>query len=181
MKMALRTCVLALLCIGLSVADAQAQLLVGPRAGYDIDVENAFIGAEARLSVDQLPIPITINPYADYFLVNSDVDEVLDGVEVDQRLVAIGANAIYEIGAGETTMFTPYAGAGVNVAYSAVETTEGDETVEARATDVGMNLVGGAYFGTGTLRPFAEARFTTFTERNLLSLSGGVLIRLGGS
>lgn len=174
MKTLTRLAPLFALLLTFGIQDAQAQLRVGLRGGFDLDVEDAFVGVDARYNSNMLPDPIVLNAAFDYFLLDSQVDDNL-GVDVDQQLYVLDANALYRFGVDNQT-FTPYAGAGLGVYHSSVDS--GDEGESH--TDFGLNLLAGARFGSGTLQPFAQARIRTLADSDLFSLTGGILYRIGG-
>ncbi len=143
-------------------ADAQTSIEIGPRIGYEVDDwESLFLGADVRVGLAALPI--SINPYLDYYFLDSD----------NVSLMQFGANALYEFGIANQ-MFTPYGGAGLalsRISYD-IPGVDGD-------TEVGLNLLFGARFGIGQLRPFAQAQFT-LGDADFFSIAGGVLFRVGG-
>lgn len=144
--------VLALFLFLAAPAFAQARLEIGPRVGFGIagDIEELFIGVDARADIASLPIQL--NGALDYYV---DVGDFFQ----------VNLNALYTFGV-DNQSFTPYSGLGVGIAIS-----DND-------TDLGLNLIGGARFGFGALRPFAQAQIT-FGEPDIVSIAGGVLFRLG--
>lgn len=148
-------------------AQAQTSIQLGPRIGYEIDdVEDLFIGADARITIGALPVQI--NPTFDYYL----VDEI-EGA--DYSLWQLSVNALYNFGFNNA-VFTPYAGVGIGFTRSSVDVAG----FESSSTDTGFNLVGGARFGSGALQPFVQAQLT-FGDAELTTIGGGVLFRLGGN
>ena len=145
--------------LGTSTAFAQARLEIGPRLGFDIagDVEEFFLGVDARADVAALPIQL--NGTFDYYFTEGNVN-----------FFQVGVNALYTFGVDNQT-FTPYSGLGVGISIVDIENFDSD-------TDVGLNLIGGARFGFGALRPFAQAQIT-FGDLDLVTLAGGILFRLG--
>jgi hypothetical protein len=71
-----------------------------------------------------------------------------EGVD-DLSYWEINLNAIYKIEL-EGSSVMPYTGAGLNYAHASVG--------EASESEVGINLLGGATFGTGSIKPFVEAK-----------------------
>lgn len=160
--------ILAVTLIGLLLSvgaqSAKAQFEVGPRVGYDLEVEELHIGAEARFDIGGLDLPIKAKPSIDYYFVDN------------LTLLTFDANAIYEFDLEGGTI-EPYAGAGLGISYwSFDDDAFGGIDVDASDTNVGLNLLGGAVFGGGSLRPFAEARFNT---DDLFTLTGGLLFAVG--
>ena len=145
-------------------AQAQTQIDIGPRLGFDIagDVEEFFIGFDSRFAFPSLPV--SLNGSFDYYF-----DDVFDFWQ-------LSANALYEFGVDNQT-FTPYAGAGLGI--SRVSAGDGLFDAEASETDLGLNVVGGAIFGVGSLKPFAQAQIT-FGDFDLFTIAGGILFTVGG-
>lgn len=178
-----------LLAIGLVRAmPADGQISLGARAGYNLDAfsdngaeEGAFmLGGEARLGLQELPI--VLNPGVDYYL---------NGVD-NTSVMQFDANVLYPISHNNVN-FVPYVGAGLAVTRVTFDPNTGligsllvDKSSE---TDVGANVIGGATFGLGAIRPFAQARITigdhlAFMNRNGdggpgYSLMGGLLFTIG--
>lgn len=154
---------------------ASAQLSnigIGPRVGYDFDWESLSIGVDARAGFGTLPV--SFNVAADYFFLE---DYEGFGADASQSLIKITANAIYEFGIANA-VFTPYAGGGLAFSrYSVDVDTGGFGSVDGSDTDIGLNIVGGAYFGAGSMRPFAQLYITT-GGGTAVGLSGGVLFTI---
>ena len=149
-------------------AHAQPTVEVGPRVGLDLgDIEEGFIGADARIATEALPV--LINPAVDFYFVDSGVEGV------DQSIFAIDINALYPFGV-DNQAFTPYAGGGLGIVRSSVDVDAGafGSTGES-TTDVGLNLVGGAVFQAGTLKPFAQAKINVGGDVTLFNVMGGLL------
>lgn len=149
--------------LGVQTAAAQVGIRIGPRVGYEIDdVEELFIGADARLDIATLPV--IVNPAFDYYLT--------DGYDLFQ----LSVNALYTFGINNTA-FTPYAGAGVGITRVSADT--GFDFVDDSNTEVGLNIIGGAEFGFGNLRPFVQAQLT-IGDVDLTTIAGGLLFSFGG-
>jgi len=157
--------------------DAQTSIEVGPRLGIDLgDASDIggdfFIGAEGRIGTDALPV--IINPSFDYYFVDSP-----EGV--DRSLIAIDINALYEFGI-DNQAFTPYAGGGIGITRVSVSS-EGVDVPgfgslgggSSSSSEVGLNLIGGARFETGSLQPFAQAKINVGSDITLFNLMGGLL------
>lgn len=150
--------VLGLFALAAAPANAQTLIEVGPRVGYEIDdLEEVYVGADVRVGLPTLPVKI--NPVFDYYF--------SDGASVWQ----IDVNALYEFGI-DNQAFTPYAGAGV-----ALVGVNPDSDFVDSSTEPGFNIVGGAVFGFGQLRPFVNARIT-LGDFDTTTLGGGVLFTL---
>ncbi|HEX7071421.1 MAG TPA: outer membrane beta-barrel protein, partial [Rhodothermales bacterium] len=130
----------AFLCIQ---QEARAQFQLGVRGGYDLETEDPVLGVEARFGLGSPSLPLIIAPAFDYYFVDND----------NFNFYELDVNVLYPFGINNQT-FTPYAGAGLGVGFSSVEI--GDRTESD--TDLGVNLVGGAVFGFGGIRPFVQAR-----------------------
>lgn len=155
----LSVALLFIFALGIQRADAQATFEIGPKVGYEVDRESAFLGADIRIGTPALPVKI--NPYFDYYFTEGD----------NLSLSQFGANALYEFGIANQT-FTPYAGAGLAITRASYDRPDITET------DAGLNLLFGARFGFGQVRPFAQAQVTVGSP-DFVSLAGGVLFRLG--
>lgn len=150
---------LLLATLAVPVDEANAQFQLGIRGGYDLDVDEALIGAEARFGLNNPSFPLIIAPAFDYFF----TDDV-GGRE--RSFYALDLNLLYPFGINNQT-FTPYAGAGLGIGLG--------DLVD---TDLGVNLLGGATFGFGNIRPYVQARLKFGADRDLASLQGGVLFSL---
>ena len=165
---------LLLVALFVSAVPASAQLSnigIGPRAGYDFDWESLFIGVDARASVPSLPVGFNVT--ADYFFLE-DVEGF--GSDYSQSLFKITANAIYEIGI-DNQVFTPYVGAGLAISRYSADVDTGFGNFDASDTNVGLNILGGAYFGAGSLRPFAQL-YLTAGDGSTVGIAGGVLFTI---
>lgn len=140
--------------LALEVPEASAQHSVGINAGYNLDAEEFFLGGQARFAPTALPV--IINPSVETYF-------------VDFTWLQIDVNALYPFGSRNTT-FTPYAGAGLGINYQNAEGAESN-------TDAGLNLLFGAEWGMGRLRPFTEARIGVDSDVGV-AVRGGLLIGL---
>lgn len=145
-------------------AEAQSQFKVGPRLGIDAgDIEEVFIGADARISSPALPV--TVNPTFDFYFTPENT-----------TFWSLSGNALYPFGVNNQS-FTPYAGAGLGLYRQSVDTQVGSVS----STDLGLNLLFGLEFPLQTVRPFVEAQFTpVFADDsyNLFTVKGGILFSL---
>ena len=165
---------------GLQAAQAQTKIELGPRIGLDIDdVEEFFVGVDARFSPASLPVQINLT--FDYYFVD-DVPFFREFVNIS--LIQIGINALYQFEI-EDQGFTPYAGAGLAITRSSVETSFeefafGDTQFSDTDTEAGLNLIGGTTFGSGSLKPFAQLQLT-LGDAEFVTIGGGLLFRVGGN
>jgi opacity protein-like surface antigen len=143
--------------------EACAQFQLGVRGGYDLETEDPVLGVEARFGLNNPSLPLIIAPAFDYYFIDAD----------NVNFYELDVNVLYPFGINNQA-FTPYAGAGLGVGFSTVEI--GDETESE--TDLGVNLVGGAVFGFGGIRPFVQARLKLGGDADLATLHGGVLFTL---
>jgi opacity protein-like surface antigen len=156
---------------------AQVDLQIGPRVGLPVgdmsDLEGVFfIGADARINSEELPV--VLSPSLDFYLFDSP-----EGV--DQTGFAIDLNGFYEFGV-DNESFTPYAGGGLGITrYSADFENDslngfgfgGDGT-----TEVGLNLVGGVRFLLESVQPFVQVNATLGSDIDRFGLAGGVLFNI---
>ena len=156
---------------GEAQVQAQTKIEVGPRLGLDLagDVEEFFIGADGRFTVAGLPV--ILNGAFDWYFVD---DTFLGNTDVDASFFQLSFNALYEFGTNNQS-FTPYAGAGLSLNRGKLEVGNLDQS----NTEFGINVLGGATFGFGNLKPFAQAQLT-FGEFDLFTIGGGILFTIGG-
>ena len=86
--------------------------------------------------------------------------------EENRDFSQLSFNALYEFGMANVA-FSPYVGGGIGISNT------------SNNTDVGLNLIGGATFGFGNLKPFAQAQIT-FGDIDLFTIGGGLLFSIGG-
>jgi opacity protein-like surface antigen len=155
-------------------AQAQTDLSIGPRVGYETDSESFFVGGDARIGVETLPI--RISPTFDYFFID---DVTVAGVEASSTLFQITGNALYEFGIDNTT-FTPYAGAGLSYIRQSVDVSgdniPGGSQFGGSSSEIGLNLLGGAEFtNVGGFAPFVQGEFVVGGDINPFKITGGLL------
>lgn len=151
----LRSLFALLFVLTLGVQEASAQFSLGVRGGYNLDAftedgleEGAFaLGGEARFGLGTLPV--ILNPGAEYTFTGVD----------DMTVLQFDANVLYPFGFDNST-FTPYVGAGLGVTRVSSNADLGLIEIEDSETDYGLNIIGGASFGFGSIQPFAQARIT---------------------
>lgn len=139
-------------------AQAQVDVRLGPRLGVDFgDVEEAFVGADAR--IDAAVLPVTVNPALDVYFVD------------EGSFWSLSGNALYTFPVG-VQVLDPYVGAGFGI----YRFSNG-----VSSTDLGLNFLLGTEFQVGGVRPFAELQVSPIFREdsvNLFSLKGGVLFSL---
>ena len=151
---------------GMHEAQAQAQIEVGPHLGFDLagDVEEFFIGVDGRVGVATLPV--VLNGTFDFYFVEENLD-----------FWQLSFNALYEFGVANAA-FDPYVGGGIGISRASLDLGGDLFGNDASDTDVGLNFIGGATFGFGNLKPFAQAQIT-FGDVDLLTIGGGLLFGIG--
>lgn len=156
-------------------APAQAQVAFGPQVSYGTDSD---LGVGARV---ELPVGGMITQDAgsmmaglkaigsfDWFFLDCD-DDAFGGVEVDCSYWEANVNGAVPF-VIEGQGFSPYLGAGLNIAQVAVEVGDFDES----ETEIGVNILGGLNFPLGGLAAFAEGRIELGGGEQFV-ISAGVL------
>ena len=151
---------------GLNEAKAQVQIELGPRLGFDLvgSIEEFFIGVDGR--VDLAALPVALNGTVDIYLVGDNFD-----------FWQLSFNALYEFGIANVA-FDPYVGGGIGISGWSRDDDFFGNFPSNGDSDVGLNLIGGATFGFGSLKPFAQAQIT-FGDVDLLTIGGGLLFSIG--
>jgi hypothetical protein len=149
---------------------AQAQVEFMPYLGYDFDIGDGSllvgVGAEfGFLPTGVLPVGLSLRPSAEYYFVDSPS-------QVDFQFFQINADAIAELSPPGVPIGI-FAGAGLGIGFSSVEIAG----VSDSSTDFGLNILGGAEFGGGFLRPFLQGR-VTLMDGTRLAILGGVKLGL---
>ncbi len=185
-------CTLVFVCaFALLPSSASGQFVVGAHGGYNLDVRPsggeagsgaAMVGAQLQFRV--APLPIVFNPAVDLFLAGDD----------DFTATQIDANILLPF-VLDNDFVTPYIGGGFAITRLSTETTlfgdaetqENNQLLEG-TTDYGANVIAGALFGVGSIRPFAQFRATlgshaiyaddAGTPGEGFGVSAGILFRL---
>lgn len=159
------TCLMAVAAGGTKL-EAQSRPLFGPQ--LDFASNSIGVGIGARIWFDLVPLIPTAKNFGiygsfDYFFPTS-------GYGVSPSYWELNGNGTYTFSVPNSPI-SPYAGAGLNIAHASV-TVAG---VSGSATNVGLNLLGGAKFGKlGKLTPYAEVRLELHSG-NAVVFTGGVL------
>ncbi|MCZ6917122.1 MAG: hypothetical protein O7I93_10125 [Gemmatimonadetes bacterium] len=145
---------------------AQAQWRLGTHAGYDVDVADFLIGANAQFTVPGAAIsgvPLQFSPGFDFY------PGVGDGVSY----WIVDLDAHYPI---QARGVQPFVGGGLYMSRASVDAgTLGSFS----DTNVGLNLIGGAEFGShDVIRPYAEGRFRVGSGSTFI-IKGGLSFILG--
>lgn len=159
--------------MGLVVAaPAQGQVGFGAQVSYASDFDLG-IGARAVFGLGSMLGQTEGRLATLQGIVSADVF-MPDCGEVDCTYLEINGNGVIPI-ALEGSALSPYAGAGIN--FARVSSSFGGETFSS--SEIGLNVLGGTYFGMGGMNLFGEARYELGGgEQFVLSL--GVLFG-GGS
>ncbi len=143
-----------------------AQWALNTHGGYDFDAAEFLIGAGVEFSIPGAAIsgvPLTFAPGFDFY-------PGIDGVS----FFVMDFDAHYPI---QAKGFSPYVGGGMYVSRVSIDIPGLGTSVSD--TNVGLNLKGGASFGTSSkVRPFTEARLRMGNGSTFI-LKGGLSIQLG--
>lgn len=207
MQKSLTLALLLAIALPLTAQRAAAQFSLIPYLGYNLsagldpeadDIDDRVgallvgIGAEFDLPF-QGGIALKVRPSVEtYFLPGEEFEEFGLTVDVSQSRLQVNGDVIAEFSTAGT--LAPYVGAGV--AWSSygfeVEGCFEDEceTDDMSESGIGLNLLGGARFGSmGFGAPFIQARYTMLSidfededlDLNGLSVMGGLMIPLGAT
>ncbi len=160
--------VIAAAALALAIAlpvQAHAQWALNTHAGYDLDAKEILIGAGVEFSIPGVAIsgvPLTFAPGFDFY-------PGIDGVSY----FVMDFDAHYPF---QAKGLTPYIGGGMYVSRVSVDIPSFGSVSD---TNVGLNLKGGASFGTSSkVRPFTEASIRMGNGSTFI-LKGGLSIQLG--
>ena len=160
--------VIAAAALALAIAlpvQGHAQWALNTHGGYDLDASEFLIGAGVEFSIPGVAIsgvPLTFAPGFDFY-------PGIDGVSY----FVMDFDAHYPF---QAKGLTPYIGGGMYVSRVSVDIPSFGSVSD---TNVGLNLKGGASFGTSSkVRPFTEARLRMGNSSTLI-LKAGLSIKLG--
>jgi opacity protein-like surface antigen len=154
---------LALLLLSAAVpSHVRAQTLLGPHAGYDYDLREAFLGASLRVPVKQI---------GRSSLAASPSFDIYPFLGTGKSFWVANLDVLYSLA---TQFIEPYAGAGVLLSRAAVDIGVFGTTSDV---DVGLNLKGGVRFGGSMIQPFGEVVFKVADSSTLL-MKGGLAFSL---
>lgn len=153
---------------------SHAQFKVGPRATIDVgDIEEFAIGGDVRYDLSQVDAPIQLSGAFDFYF----ADDVQVGTEEASRTVfTVDLNGHYVFPTEGT--ISPYAGAGLGITSVSIDIDTPTGDFGGDDTDIGLNVVGGVEFQTGSVRPFAQGQFTLGGDFDRFGITGGVLFSL---
>lgn len=148
--------------VTLGVEEAQAQVSFGAQASYADDMD---FGIGARLYAG---LPFTGVEFVgtfDYFFPSVDGYNYLE----------VNANALFSLPVANMPAFRPYVGGGLNIARLSMDVPDALQQLGAddSDTELGLNVIGGAEFGIGRFKPFAELR-AQISGGEQFVLSGGI-------
>ena len=154
------TAAFAILLVASLPLESRAQVTLGPHAGYDVDAGEVLIGVTSQFSLPG--IPLSFSPGFDYY----------PGLDGGASFWVLDLDAHYPINARNVK---PYIGGGLHVARASVNA----GALTFSNTDVGLNLKGGASFGTSDrIRPFAQAKLR-INNGSTVAIQAGVSFKLG--
>jgi opacity protein-like surface antigen len=153
---------------------SHAQFKVGPRATIDVgDIEEFAIGGDVRYNLSQVNAPIQLSGAFDFYF----ADDVQIGTEEASRTIfTVDLNGHYVFPTEGT--ISPYAGAGLGITNVSVDIDTPAGNSGGDDTDIGLNLVGGVEFQTGSVRPFAQGQVSFGGDFTRFGITGGVLFTL---
>lgn len=155
---------------------AQAQFVLIPYAGYNIEDGFGFlvgIGAEFVAPFELNNLDLSIAPSIEYvFTEDFDGGGFID--DVSTSYIQINGDVIAKF--APSGSIAPFAGAGL--AYGIFSASSGG--FDASSSDIGINLLGGVSFpgALGIGEPFVNGRLTLI-DGSAISIIGGVRIPLG--
>lgn len=156
-----------LVMLGLYTQETHAQVRFGAQASFANDVDLG-VGARAQFGLKQISERLEGIASFDWFFPSGDAG-------VDWTYFEINANVAYAFPLTGSSTLRPYAGGGLNFARISIDYPDLPFAPGSySSTDVGLNVLGGAKFGTGALTPFAEVRLQLGGGEQFV-ISGGIL------
>lgn len=160
----------------LAASPGSAQVQIGAEADFANDFDLG-IGGRLIVALADLHPRLSAEGSVVYFFPSESVDEV-PGVSADVDYWEFNANLRYSI-AVDNPNFAPYVGAGLNIGrLTGSVQIDGVGNASESDTEVGLNALGGVQFGSGRIRPFAEARVQIGGGEQFV-LAGGATIPVG--
>ncbi len=139
------------------------QIHLGPQLSYG---SSSKLGLGVRLHANlRSPDRLVIIGAFDWFFPD-------EGSGDSRTYWELNGNVAYRFKIEGTTAVAPYAGGGLNIAYSSRRSEGGGDG--SSHTDLGVNLLGGTLFGSGPVLPFFELRVELAGGEQFV-LTGGVL------
>lgn len=155
-----------LIAIGLTAREAEAQMAFGAHASWASETDFG-LGARAGFELPSVE-NLSIVPSFDIFFPSSP----LSGVDVGW--MELNGNVHYAFPLENNASILPYAGGGLSIVRASVEGDFPVGRVKESDTEMGLNLLGGLQFRSfGAMRPFAELRYNTVGQGQLV-ISGGI-------
>ena len=152
---------------------------IGPRATIALgDLSNAgadfAIGGDVRYDLSaNVDAPIQLSGAFDFYFAD---DRQFLNTTASQTIFTVDLNGHY-IFPTEGTI-SPYAGAGLGITNVSVDIDTPAGNSGGDDTDIGLNLVGGVEFQTGSVRPFAQGQVSFGGDFTRFGITGGVLFTL---
>jgi hypothetical protein len=147
----------------IGVRELPAQVRLGPQLSYG---SSSKLGLGARIHADlRSPDRLAIIGTFDWFFPDEPAGS-------NRTYWELNGNVAYKFKIEGTTAVAPYAGGGLNIAYSSRRPEGGGDG--SSSTDLGFNLLGGTLFGAGPVHPFFEMRVELAGGEQFI-LTGGVL------
>ncbi len=145
----------AVLCV-LGASELNAQARVGPQLSFGSE-QDVGLGARLLVNIKSVEHLAFIGTF-DWFFPDDCCYWELNG------------NVAYSFDITGAPSLSPYVGGGLNIAHES----DGDDDGESSDTDLGINLLGGTQFGTGSVNPFVELRIELAGGGQFV-ITGGVL------
>ncbi|MBT8399541.1 MAG: hypothetical protein KJO98_03615 [Rhodothermia bacterium] len=141
---------------------------LGVRLGTDLggDIEDEFLGVDARIGIPSLPV--VINPAFDFYFTPDPVD-----------FFQFSVNALLALNTAALPTIAPYVGAGLGISRFSADVDTGFGDFSASDTDIGINLIGGGAITVGSVKPFAQVQLT-IGNPDLVTLAIGVHAKISG-
>ena len=153
--------------LGFCAQEAYAQVRFGAQASFANDVDLG-VGARAQFGLKQFSERLEGIASFDWFFPSG-------GVGVDWSYFEVNANLAYAFPLTGSSALRPYAGGGLNFARISIDYPDLPFAPGSYSSnDVGLNVLGGAKFGSGALTPFAEVRLQLGGGEQFV-ISGGIL------
>jgi len=148
--------------------DAEAQFRIGPHAGYSVDVEQGFVGADAWIGLVGISDTITmhLNPAFSYYFMPENTS-----------LFSIDVNVPFLFKIPNFDILRPYAAPGLSIRRFSVDVGNDDFGINVSDTDIGFNVIGGALFmADSNINPFAQLKLT-IADGTDFAIMGGAMFK----
>ncbi len=168
---------LVLVGVGSNASAADRPLSFGVQGSYGSDDTNFAIGGRLVLDLGSQVENVEVVGTFDYFFPSVADDVDIPGIDFDVKYWEANANVIYKYPLSGSSM-VPYGGVGLNYAHASASASVdlgdlGDYGMSESESDVGLNILGGVLFGTGSTKFFVEAKIEA-GGGELFVVSGGI-------